>query len=113
MKGIAASPLSSPSHTGPAGAHQIGEKSIPVIVRRGNTKIVSTGSSSDSLAWEGEFPWMVAILDSSGQLACGGSLVDEWVVLVMNVKYKKYCVNISFCISRRQLIVWLVTLPPL
>ena len=25
---------------------------------------------------------MVAILDSSGQLACGGSLVDEWVVLV-------------------------------
>ena len=31
---------------------------------------------------QGEFPWMVAILDSSGQLACGGSLVDEWVVLV-------------------------------
>ena len=26
---------------------------------------------------------MVAILDSSGQLACGGSLVDEWVVLVL------------------------------
>merc|ERR1719341_573510 len=24
--------------------------------RRGNTKIVSTGSSSDSLAWEAEFP---------------------------------------------------------
>ena len=33
---------------------------------------------------QGEFPWMVAILDSSKQLACGGTLVDEWVVLVLN-----------------------------
>ena len=38
---------------------------------------------------QGEFPWMVAILDSSKQLACGGTLVDEWVVLVMKAKTLK------------------------
>ena len=35
---------------------------------------------------QGEFPWMVAILDSSKQLACGGTLVDEWVVLVIKAR---------------------------
>ena len=38
---------------------------------------------------QGEFPWMVAILDSSKQLACGGTLVDEWVVLVIKARTLK------------------------
>lgn len=39
-----------------------------------------TSSTASSEAAQGEFPWMVAVLDG-GQFLCGGSLVDERVVL--------------------------------
>jgi len=49
--------------------------------RRGSTRIVNP-ALVDGLAKEGEFPWMVAVLDSTSKnLLCGGTLVDEYVVL--------------------------------
>merc|ERR1711892_544771 len=51
-----------------------GSRRRPVSV-----KITTTGSSVAAL---GEFPWMVAIVESNtGAFICGGSLVDEKVVL--------------------------------
>ena len=67
---------------------------------------------------QGEFPWMVAILDSSKQLACGGTLVDEWVVLVLNQSKDIKSKDIKshpdmFLDSRQRLIVWRAIPPPL
>jgi len=54
----------------------------------GNASLITSGSPSvkittdSTVASVGEFPWMVAILESNtGQFVCGGSLVDERVVL--------------------------------
>ena len=48
-----------------------------------------TSTSSSSLTSFGEFPWMVALLDTNtGGFLCGGSLVEQSVVLTA-----AHCVN--------------------